>query len=165
MRLLFFINNIMKISLFAIAHTDEDYLKVGIKNYIEKISRYYNFEYHEIPALKNIKNISVELQKEAEVLMQKIKASDYVILLDENGKQFSSENFANNLQLNFNKGLKNIVFVIGGPFGFGTKMYERANEKNALSSMTFSHQMIRLFFTEQLYRACTILRGEKYHHV
>jgi 23S rRNA (pseudouridine1915-N3)-methyltransferase len=157
----------MKISCIVISNTDEEYLKHGIKSYIEKVNRYYSFEYIEIPALKNIKNISFELQKdkEAEVLMQKIKQNDYVILLDEKGKEFSSEKFAVQLQLNFNKGLKHIVFVVGGPFGFGAKMYQRANEKISLSQMTFSHQMVRLFFTEQLYRACTIIRGEKYHHV
>ena len=156
----------MKISLLVIANTDDDYLKFGIKNYIEKVNRYYAFEYIEIPALKNIKNLSFDLQKEKEcdVLMQKIKPNDYVILLDEHGKEFTSEKFANQLQINFNKGLKHIVFIIGGPFGHGQKMIERANEKMALSQMTFSHQMVRLFFTEQLYRACTIIRGEKYHH-
>lgn len=157
----------MKITLLVIANTDEEYLKQGIKSYIEKVNRYYSFDYIEIPSLKNIKNISFDLQKdkEAEVILQKLKASDYVILLDENGKEYSSEKFATQLQLNFNKGLKHIVFVVGGPFGFGSKLYERANEKISLSQMTFSHQMVRLFFTEQLYRACTIIRGEKYHHV
>lgn len=157
----------MKITLLVIANTDEEYLKHGIKSYIEKVNRYYSFDYIEIPSLKNIKNISFDLQKdkEAEVILPKLKASDYVILLDENGKEYSSEKFAVQLQLNFNKGLKHIVFVVGGPFGFGSKLYERANEKISLSQMTFSHQMVRLFFTEQLYRACTIIRGEKYHHV
>ena len=156
----------MKISLYVIASTDDDYLKTGIKSYIEKVNRYYTFDYVEIPALKNIKNISFELQKdkEAEVILQKIKVSDYVILLDEKGKEYTSEKFAIQLQANFNKGLKHIVFLIGGPYGLGTKLLERANEKMALSQMTFSHQMVRLFFMEQLYRACTIIRGEKYHH-
>jgi len=157
----------MKILLLIMANTDEEYLKIGIKNYNEKINRYYSFSITEIAALKNIKNISFELQKEkeADAILQKINVSDYVILLDENGKEFTSEKFAKQLQLNFNKGLKSIVFIVGGPFGFGKKLLERGNEKMALSQMTFSHQMVRLFFTEQLYRACTIIKGEKYHHI
>jgi 23S rRNA (pseudouridine1915-N3)-methyltransferase len=156
----------MKISFLVLAPTDEDYLKVGIKKYLDKISNYYPIEYVELPSLKGIKNMSIEEQKskEADYFLTKIKAGDYLILLDENGKKFSSVKFAAFMQSTFNRGMKNIVFLVGGPFGFGEKVYERANDKISLSEMTFSHQMIRLLFTEQLYRAATIIKGEKYHH-
>ena len=150
----------------VLSPTDEEYLKVGIKKYLDKISNYYSIDYVELPALKGIKNLSFEEQKskEAEFFLSKIKPSDYLVLLDENGKTYSSVKFANQMQLMFNKSPKSIVFLIGGPFGFGQKMYQRCNEKISLSEMTFSHQMIRLLFMEQIYRACTIIRGEKYHH-
>lgn len=156
----------MKISFVVLAPTDEEYLKVGIRKYLDKVSNYYSMEYLELPSLKGIKNLSIEEQKnkEAELFLSKTKSSDHLILLDENGKKMSSVKFATYLQSTFNRGMKNVVFLVGGPYGFGEKMYERANDKISLSEMTFSHQMIRLLFTEQLYRAASIIKGEKYHH-
>jgi 23S rRNA (pseudouridine1915-N3)-methyltransferase len=119
-----------------------------------------------IPDIKNTKNLTTKQQKIAEgkELLKKIEKSDAVILLDENGKLYNSIQFSAFLQKKMNSGLKKIVFVIGGPYGFSDDLYNRCNEKVSLSPMTFSHQMVRLFFTEQLYRSFTILRNEPYHH-
>lgn len=154
----------MKIRLIQIGRTDEKYLKEGISIYEKRLKHYCKFEVEEIAALKG-GGMTREDQKkkEGEQLLNKIENSDYVILLDEKGLEFSSPKFANYLQKRFNSGL-NIVFVIGGPFGFSDEMYSRANDKVALSQLTLTHQMVRLFFTEQLYRGFTILKGEKYHH-
>jgi 23S rRNA (pseudouridine1915-N3)-methyltransferase len=119
-----------------------------------------------IPDIKNTKNLSEEQQKqkEGELILKKVNTSDVLILLDENGKQFSSIEFANYLQKHMNSGIKQLVFVIGGPYGFSTDLYNRAQGKISLGKMTFSHQMVRLFVVEQLYRGFTILRNEPYHH-
>jgi len=135
-------------------------------DYSKRLGHYIQFEMNVIPDIKNAKNLSETLQKKAEgdEILKRINASETLILLDENGKSYSSEKFSEFLQKKMNSGLKNLVFVIGGPYGFSDEIYDRANGKISLSSMTFSHQMVRLFFIEQLYRAFTILRNEPYHH-
>ena len=118
------------------------------------------------PILKKVKNLdeNQQKQKEGELILNKLTASDFVVLLDENGKQLSSVGFSEFIQKRFNSGLKQVIFIIGGPYGFSNDVYHRADTKISLSKMTFSHQMVRLFFTEQLYRAFTILKNEPYHH-
>lgn len=155
----------MKIKLITIGKTDESYLREGIDKYLSRLKHYVNFEIILIPDVKNSNKLAVAAQKEMEgkEILKKIKNSDFVMLLDEKGKEFSSVNFSSFLQKRMNVGA-DIVFVIGGPFGFSDEVYTRGDSKLALSKMTFSHQMIRLFFTEQLYRAFTILKREKYHH-
>lgn len=156
----------MKITFILNGKTEDDYLIKGIAIYEQRLKHYVPFETVVIPALKNTKAMSIEQQKqkEAELLLKMLLPSDKLILLDENGKEFHSVDFANYLQQQMNSGIKNLVFVVGGPYGFADEVYKRANGKIALSKMTFSHQMVRLFFTEQLYRAMTILRNEPYHH-
>lgn len=157
----------MKILLLVIGKTDEDYLITGIKKYVGRLGHYVSFEMKEIPDIRNRKTLSEELQKKSEsfLLLSQFQAGDYIILLDENGKQFTSVEFSENLEKLMASGSKRIVFVIGGPYGFSQEVYAKANAKMSLSPMTFSHQMVRLIFVEQLYRAFTILKGEPYHHV
>jgi 23S rRNA (pseudouridine1915-N3)-methyltransferase len=156
----------MKIKLLQVGKTEEDYLKEGISIYESRIKRYLPFEQVVIPALKNAKNLSAgeQKKKEGELILQAIGSSDTVILLDEGGKEHSSVEFAQVMRQMMNSGSKNAIFVIGGPYGFSEDVYRRATSKLSLSRMTFSHQMVRLFFTEQLYRAMTILNNEPYHH-
>lgn len=156
----------MKIKLISIGKTEEPYLREGISVYEGRIKRYLPFEQVVLPALKNAKNMPVEEQKkkEGEMILQAVAPADMMILLDENGKEHTSVEFAAMLRQQMNSGLKNLIFVIGGPYGFSADVYKRANGKLSLSKMTFSHQMVRLFFTEQLYRAMTILNNEPYHH-
>lgn len=156
----------MKILLLAIGKTDEDYLITGIKKYVGRLGHYVPFEFKEIPDIRNRKTLNEEQQKKAEsfLLLSQWQPGDYVILLDENGQQYSSVEFSEQLEKLMASSPKRIVFVIGGPYGFAQEVYEKANAKMSLSSMTFSHQMVRLIFLEQLYRAFTILKGEKYHH-
>lgn len=156
----------MKILLLAIGKTDEDYLVSGIKKYVGRLGHYTPFEMKEIPDPRNRKTLSEEQQKKAEsfLLLQQLQPTDRVVLLDENGKQFTSIQFAESLEKQIASGAKRLVFVIGGPYGFAQEVYDRANTKMSLSPMTFSHQMVRLVFVEQLYRAFTILKGEPYHH-
>lgn len=155
----------MKIKLIMIGKTTGDLYIDAIDNYTNRIKHYNNFSIHVIPGLKNTKKLSQEQQKQAEgeLILKELTAQDTVILLDERGKEYRSMEFAKWLE---NKQLtaQNIVFVIGGPYGFSDSIYKRANEKISLSKMTFSHQMVRLIFVEQLYRACTIIKGESYHH-
>ena len=134
--------------------------------YVSRLKHYIVFEQIIIPELKNAKNLTFEQQKdkEGELILSKISNSDDVILLDERGKQFTSVNFASFLSKNMISSNKSMIFVVGGPYGFSQKVYSRANSLLSLSSMTFSHQMIRLLFIEQLYRAMTIIKGEPYHH-
>lgn len=157
----------MKILLLVIGKTDEDYLITGIKKYVGRLGHYVSFEMKEIPDIRNRKTLSEEQQKKSEsfLLLSQFQAGDYIILLDENGKQFTSVDFSENLEKLMASGSKRIVFVIGGPYGFSQDVYAKANAKMSLSPMTFSHQMVRLIFVEQLYRAFTILKGEPYHHV
>ena len=156
----------MKITLFAIGKTDQSTLRSLIERYEKRLRYYINFDMEIIPDIKNSKNLSETEQKkkEAELLLKKVVPSDYLILLDEDGKQFSSVGFSSLLQKKMNGGTKNLLFAIGGPYGFHELLYQRANQKISLSKMTFSHQMVRLFAVEQLYRAFTILRNEPYHH-
>ncbi|HLV45718.1 MAG TPA: 23S rRNA (pseudouridine(1915)-N(3))-methyltransferase RlmH [Flavobacterium sp.] len=156
----------MNIKLLAVGKTDDNNLQKLIDEYVKRLSFYVKFDLEIIPDIKNAKNLSVvqQKEKEGELLLAKVSSSDWLILLDEKGKTFSSIQFADFLQKRMNSGIKNLLFVIGGPYGFSDAVYARANGKISLSSMTFSHQMVRLFFIEQLYRGYTILRNEPYHH-
>lgn len=155
----------MKIKLITIGKTDESYLKDGIDRYIKRLKHYVSFDFIVINDIKLGKKTNTTVQKELEgkEILTKVSANDYLILLDENGDEFNSVGFSKYLQKRMNSG-NNIVFVIGGPFGFSKELYQRSNAKIALSQLTFSHQMVRLFFIEQIYRSFTILKGEKYHH-
>ena len=156
----------MKICLLVIGKTDEAYLQKGIELFHKRIPHYIPFELKIIPDVKNAKNLSEDLQKEkeGELILQQIVGSDELFLLDENGEEFTSIKFARFLEKKMVAGLKRLVFVIGGPYGFSASVYSKAIGKVSLSKMTFSHQMVRLIFLEQLYRAMTILKGEPYHH-
>ncbi len=156
----------MKIILLAIGKTGEKYINEGIGQYIKRLSHYVPFEFKILPDVKITKGTSQDRQKDMEGVMFQsvIQPGDVVVLLDERGREYTSREFANYLDRKMVTVAKNIVFIIGGPYGFSQEMYDRANEKLSLSKMTFSHEMIRLFFVEQIYRAMTILRGEPYHH-
>lgn len=156
----------MTIKLLAIGKTDDPSLQKLIDIYSRRLRFYTKFEMEVIPDLKKAKNLeeALQKQKEGELILSKVTTSDYLVLLDENGDQFSSEAFSEYLQKRMNSGLKQLIFVIGGPFGFSGDVYNRANSKLSLSKMTFSHQMVRLFFIEQVYRGFTILKNEPYHH-
>lgn len=156
----------MTIKLLTIGKTDDKALQNLIDTYVNRLGFYNKFEIEIIPDLKKTKNLSVDQQKTAEgkLILEKVTPSDVVVLLDENGKQFSSEVFSEYIQKRLNSGMKQLIFVIGGPYGFSEEVYSRADGKISLSKMTFSHQMVRLFFVEQLYRAFTILKNEPYHH-
>jgi 23S rRNA (pseudouridine1915-N3)-methyltransferase len=156
----------MNIRLLAIGKTDNKDLQSLIDDYCKRLSFYVKFDLEIIPDIKNVKNLSEAQQKEkeGELILAKISPTDQLILLDENGKTYSSVGFSDYLQKKMNAGIKTLVFVIGGPYGFSETVYQKAQGKVSLSEMTFSHQMIRLFFIEQLYRALTILKGEPYHH-
>lgn len=156
----------MIIELVVVGKTTGSWLEHGIADYVKRLGHYTRFSMTVIPELKNAKNLREEQIKtnEGELLLDKIESSDYLVLLDEGGKLTGSAEFAGWLQKVFNRGGRKLVFVIGGAYGFSAAVYDRADEKIALSRMTFSHQMVRLIFTEQLYRAFTILNGEPYHH-
>jgi len=156
----------MTIKLLTIGKTDDKALQNLIDTYVNRLGFYNKFEFEIIPDLKKTKNLSVDQQKTAEgrLILEKVTTSDVVVLLDENGKQFSSEAFSEYIQKRLNSGMKQLIFVIGGPYGFSEEVYSRTDVKISLSKMTFSHQMVRLFFVEQLYRAFTILKNEPYHH-
>ncbi len=156
----------MTIKLIAIGKTDSISLQDLIKEYENRLKHYVKFELDIIPDIKNVKNLSETQQKEkeGELILKKLKATDILLLLDENGKQFGSVEFADFLQKKMNSGIKQLVLVIGGPYGFSDVVYAKAQAKISLSKMTFSHQMVRLFIIEQLYRAFTILKNEPYHH-
>jgi 23S rRNA (pseudouridine1915-N3)-methyltransferase len=156
----------MQIKLIAIGKTDDKQLLQLIEQYQKRLKHYIKFQLDIIPDIKNIKNLSEKQQKdkEGELILKKISATDVLILLDENGKQYSSIEFSGYLQKKMNTGIKQLVFVIGGPYGFSEAIYQKSKEKISLSKMTFSHQMIRLFMVEQIYRGFTILKNEPYHH-
>ena len=156
----------MQIKLIAIGKTDQMELEHLISIYQNRLSHYVRFSFEIIPDLKNSKNFFVILQKEEEgkLILSKITATDRLILLDENGKEMNSVIFSEFLQKQMNSGIKRLVMVIGGPYGFSEAIYKKATGKLALSKMTFSHQMVRLFVIEQLYRGFTILKNEPYHH-
>ena len=156
----------MNIKLLVVGKTDEGSLQGLINTYAKRLDHYIKFELEILPDIKNTKSLSVEQQKlkEGKMILEKMSPSDYLVLLDENGKQFSSEAFSEFIQKRLNSGMKQLIFVVGGPYGFSEEVYARAQSKLSLSKMTFSHQMVRLFFVEQLYRAFTILKNEPYHH-
>jgi len=156
----------MTIKLLAIGKTDNENLQRLVDDYIKRLGFYVKFDFEIIPDLKKAKNLSkdIQKQKEGELILNKLKSSDVLILLDERGKQMDSVSFANHLQKHMNSGVKQLVFVIGGPYGFSKEVYDKSQAKLSLSKMTFSHQMIRLFVIEQFYRGFTILRNEPYHH-
>ena len=156
----------MNIKLIAVGKTDNPALQQLISTYEKRLSYYINFDLQLLPDIKNSKSLSEEQQKikEGELILSYVEPSHHLILLDERGKEYTSIAFADELQKKMNTGIKQLTFVIGGPYGFSQAIYQRANSKLSLSKLTFSHQMIRLFFVEQLYRAFTILRNEPYHH-
>ncbi len=156
----------MTIKLLAVGKTDNKQLNELINIYINRLKHYVKFDFEIIVDIKNAKNLSEAQQKDKEgkLILNKLQTTDFVILLDENGKQYSSVGFSELLQKQMNSGVKRLVFIIGGPYGFSQEIYQRSNSKLSLSKMTFSHQMIRLFFVEQLYRGFTILKNEPYHH-
>lgn len=156
----------MTIKLVCIGKTDSTELKQLIEIYEKRLQFYVKFEIEIIPDLKKAKSLDENQQKakEGDLLLSKIQNSDFLVLLDEKGKEFTSVGFSEYIQKRLNSGMKQLIFVIGGPYGFSEDIYKRADAKLALSKLTFSHQMVRLFFTEQLYRAFTILKNEPYHH-
>lgn len=156
----------MKIKLLTIGKTDDKALEQLIQKYDTRLQHYIAFSLEIIPDLKQRKSLSIQLQKEKEgqLILSKISSTDQLFLLDENGKTMDSVEFSKFLQKQMNSGPKQLVFVIGGPYGFSDEVYQKAHGKISLSKMTFSHQMVRLFAIEQLYRGFTILRNEPYHH-
>ncbi len=156
----------MKITFITVGKTEDAYLKEGIDKYVKRLKHYTRLTIIEIDELKNTKALSPEQQKakEAGLILKKILPLDHVILLDEKGMELSSTQFAAYIDKKALGSVANLVFVVGGPYGFDQSVYERANDKLSLSAMTFSHQMVRLFFVEQLYRAFTIIKGEPYHN-
>lgn len=156
----------MKITLLTVGKTGKDWVKQGIDIYVSRLKHYIPFTINEIPELKNVSALSKDQIKirEGELILKNVKPTDDVILMDEHGKEYTSVDFASILQRKISLEGKDMVFVIGGAYGFSEEVYKRANSKISLSKMTFSHQMVRAIFTEQLYRAFTIMRGEPYHH-
>lgn len=156
----------MNIRLLAIGKTDNKSLQMLIEDYSKRLSFYIKFDLEIIPDIKNAKNLSEAQQKEkeGELILAKLSPTEQLILLDENGIVFSSVEFSKYLQKKMNTGIKTLVFVIGGPYGFSEEVYKKSRGKISLSAMTFSHQMVRIFVIEQLYRGYTILKNEPYHH-
>ena len=156
----------MKIKLLAIGKTDDKNLQTLIETYQNRLKHYINFDLEMIPDIKNVKKLSESQQKEkeGELILKMLAPTDALILLDEKGKELRSIDFSKYLQKKMNSGIKQLVIVIGGPYGFSETVYKKAVDKISLSKMTFSHQMIRLFAVEQIYRAFTILKNEPYHH-
>ena len=155
----------MKTILILVGKTTDKHFQAGISDYVERIGHYMPFDIVTIPELKNTKNLSEEQQKtmEGELILKQLQPSDTLVLLDEHGKELRSIELAKWMEQK-QQTARRLVFVIGGPYGFSEAVYSRANEKLSLSKLTFSHQMVRLVFTEQIYRACTIIKGEPYHH-
>ena len=156
----------MRLNLICIGKTDDKEIVQLISYYKTRLPKHWNFEIIEIPDVKNAKNISPDVLKkeEAKLFFNQIESTDYIVLLDEKGKQFSSREFAEKIDVWMGASIKRICFLIGGAYGFSEEIYQRANEKISLSKMTFTHQMIRLFFAEQIYRAYTTLCGKPYHN-
>ena len=156
----------MKITLITVGKTDRDWVKQGLDIYVSRLKHYIPFSINEIPELKNVSALSKEQIKsrEGELILKLVKPSDDLILLDERGKEYTSMELAKVIQDKISYSNKDIVYVIGGAYGFSEEVYRRANSKMSLSKMTFSHQMVRAIFAEQIYRAFTIIRGEPYHH-
>jgi 23S rRNA (pseudouridine1915-N3)-methyltransferase len=156
----------MNVTLLCVGKTDFSWVKEGLELYVSRLRRYVPFKVEEIPHLKNASALSeaVLKEKEGEIILSKLRPSDYVILLDEHGREYRSVEFASKLEALLSRNSRDIVFIIGGAYGFSEAVYSRSDEKISLSKMTFSHQMVRVVFAEQLYRAFTILKGEPYHH-
>ncbi len=156
----------MNIKLLCVGKTDNKQLQALIDTYSKRLNFYVKYSIEILPDIKNVKNLSEQEQKnkEGDLILSKIGTYDHLLLFDENGKTFTSVGFSKFLQKKMNSGIKTLVFVIGGPYGFSQEVYAKAQGKVSLSSMTFSHQMVRLFITEQIYRGYTILKGEPYHH-
>lgn len=156
----------MKVNLILVGKTTDKTFQSIIDDYSERVKHYTPFEVTVIPELKNTKSLSQEQQKqmEGEQILRQLQESDHVVLLDEHGQELRSIEFATWISKKQQAVSRRLVFVIGGPYGFSPTIYQRANEKLSLSKMTFSHQMVRMIFIEQLYRAFTILKGEQYHH-
>ncbi len=156
----------MKIELIVVGKTATRYLQEGIDNYVKRIGHYVPFSLTYIQDVKATKSLTEERQKEleGEMVLASLQPGDYLVLLDERGKEFTSREFAAFIDKKMVTLPKRLIFLVGGPYGFSKGMYGRADDKISLSKMTFSHEMVRLFFVEQLYRAMTILRGEPYHH-
>ena len=156
----------MKIVLLVVGKTTESYFIQGIDEYSKRLAHYVPFELTVILELRNTKSLSTDQQKEreADLILKALQPGDYVVLLDEHGREFTSLQFASYLEKKMANIAKRLIFVVGGPYGFSNRVYQAAQEKISLSKMTYSHQMIRLIFTEQLYRAMTILNNEPYHH-
>jgi 23S rRNA (pseudouridine1915-N3)-methyltransferase len=156
----------MRIHLLVVGKTNQDFVEKGVSEFVGRLKHYIPFEMEILPDLKNTKNFSSEQlkEKEGELILKFIQSGDYIVLLDEHGKEFTSLKLAEYLEKKTHTVPKRLLFIVGGAYGFSQKVYEAANEKIALSKMTFSHQMIRLIFVEQLYRAMTILNNEPYHH-
>lgn len=156
----------MKITLLVIGKTDKPFVNEGLEIFSKRLNRYLPYEMIGVRDLKNTANLSSkeQKQKESSLLQKSLKPEDHLILLDEKGKEFTSVEFASFVQGKMNMGIKNLVFAVGGPYGFSEEIKKKASEKISLSQMTFSHQLIRLIFAEQLYRAMTILKNEPYHN-
>jgi len=156
----------VKTLLLTIGETDQKYIKEGIADYVKRLSFYIPFESKVIPDLKNRSSLSLENQKEKEgqLILSNVASGDFLVLLDERGSEFSSIEFSKWMEKKMVAGMRQLIFVIGGPYGFSKSVYERANGLVSLSKLTFSHQMVRLIFVEQLYRAMTIIKNEPYHH-
>ncbi|MBK0384231.1 23S rRNA (pseudouridine(1915)-N(3))-methyltransferase RlmH [Pedobacter sp. SD-b] len=156
----------MKITLLVIGKTDDAYLIEGLDKYLKRLKHYIKFELQVLPDLKKTKNLTEQEQKikEAALFFKFIQPQDDIILLDDKGSELSSTRFADLLNKKMIANVGHLIFLVGGPYGFDASIYQRANQKLSLSKLTFSHQMVRLFFVEQVYRAFTILKGEPYHH-
>ena len=156
----------MQVRLIVVGKTVKKYLIEGEEEYHKRLKHYIRFEEVVIPELKKAKNLSESeiKEKEGELILSKVETADYLVLLDEKGKEFNSVGYSQFLQKQLNSGVKRVTFVVGGAYGFSETVYSRSNQKIALSKMTFSHQMVRLIFKEQLYRGFTILKNEPYHH-
>lgn len=156
----------MRITLLTVGKTDIKWVKEGLEMYFSRLKHYINAELVEIPELKNVSALSKDQikQREGDLILKHIKPADYLVLMDERGKEYRSLQFAAMLEDKMTRGGKDMVFVIGGAYGFSESVYSRADDKISLSKMTFSHQLVRTIFAEQLYRAFTIMRGEPYHH-
>ena len=156
----------MKILLLTIGNTDKKYMKEGIDDYVKRLTFYIPFEMKVIPDIKNRSSLSSELQKEKEgqLILNQVSSGDILVLLDEHGTEFSSVGFSGWIEKKMIAGTRQLIFVIGGPYGFSNSVYQRSDFKISLSQLTFSHQMVRLIFVEQIYRAMTIIKNEPYHH-
>jgi len=156
----------VKILLLTIGITDKKFMREGIDDYVKRLTFYLPFEMKVIPDIKNRSSLSTELQKEKEgqLILNQVSSGDFLILLDEHGNEFSSVEFSKWIEKKMIAGTRQLVFVIGGPYGFSNAVYQRSDSKISMSKMTFSHQMVRLIFVEQIYRAMTIIKNEPYHH-